>query len=1172
MPDSLVITYSKALGRSSKIWTPTEMAIRDFFKMIDRPMPGEKGSVGCFTPARFKENIRSKLTAIEINTIVLDLDIHCPKKQIIDRLKSLGALVHLSSTASHGLTVTEVGVIEFDGYKAGRIMGGFSGSDTTLAADWLIHKGHHPSLIPVTGVRIQPFTKRTSEDRKDGTTRIVVEHKIKIFHNPIHKFRILIPLAVPWRASDYAGPAEAAEAWAELYLRTIDRVDLPCDEVCRTPDRLIYFTAIPDEEAERRALACHCTIDGPLFEPRALPPARVRPPAPPKIKHGVMGTELREENGRLRYEPTHAEWVDPDNHENKIDLLDWYHRGPGRRYRVTDALRDRGVAVPDNRDDGYDGQVHWLCPYEGEHSPTNGGFFTKNARANDELPDRAYGSEKGWVEFVCTCGHATCDGRHKLDFILKFLDLGMLTIADLWNEEYMVTAGIYDEFGEIIDEAAEGSKGGVADALAELDAQAGEPVGVAKPKKKQRSFAQLFIEGSDDLRDALTKRASDPDKKAKIDKAWEGLRGEGSVAWLDAAAETETGTGNGVDWLCDCLTKLLRDKPTRIGNAELADALYALSEDHGEKYLDIKGQLTNRDFGRPVIVKKTWEDIVEKRAKSAAKAAEADRAKSNAPQADAGSKPIIMCLGGHISEAVDKIDQVISSLDPPMVFYRDGLVRVVDNPVAVILEDGVTIAAGSKTIKDMKDADARVIVAQHAVCVREGAKGAVIPIDPPSDYMTAWRERGNSSVPYLRAISPVPILRYDGGLSILPGYDAESLLYFSGGVEVDVPKAPTYSDAQAALDVLLSPFVGFPLESRDKPREEDIDTAALLSALFTLAIRPLLRTSPIHVISARASRTGKGLLVKAICTLVSGADAMTLPATKSKDENLVSEEHRKRITTVLKAAPCAAHFDNETGSFGSDPLCTMLTSEEWADRELGTSNSVRLPNTVLTFVSGNNLSLRGDMVGRAVALHMDADVERPEARKFEITDLIGYIVRERPVLLSALFTILRAYRHLGRPGGREVPLGAFEMWSLEVAGCVRWLGFPNPADSQFSLAQTDEVRSTIATIFYNWRMLVGDTPIGATQFLKEIEDGKNCIARDNDPQGEEERNATLNARKAAALMLDEVLCRELHTKTPRPNSLGKYLKGIEGTISDGRKLVIEVNKHTKTSNYLLRQT
>ena len=1143
MPDSLVIPYSKALGRSSKVWTPTEMALADFFKMLDKPMPGEKGSVGCFTPARFKENIRSKLTATEIHMIVLDLDIHCQKKRILDRIKSLGVLVHLSSTASHGLTFTEVGVIEFDTYRAQRLMEGFAGTEETLVAEWLTKcKGHHSSLIPVTGVRVQPITKRTTEEKADGTTRIVVEHKLKIFHNPIHKFRILIPLAVPWRAADYASPTEAADAWAELYLRTIDTVDLPCDEVCRTPDRLIYFTAIPDEDADRRTLACHCTIQGPLFEPRTLPTARIRPPAPPKLRHGAMGTELRVEGGRRCFDVTHAEWVDPVTNR-PIDVLEWY-RTIGRRFRISDALRARGVAVSDNRDDGYDGQVHWLCPYEGEHSPTNGGFFTKNARTNEELGERAYGSEKGWTEFVCTCGHHTCDGRHKLDFILKFLDLGMLTIDDLYNEEFLVTAGLYDEFGEIIAEDARGTETGDDD-LAALDAQAGEMAAKSAKPKQQRTLAELFLTGTDDLRKALESRRSDPDKKAKIDKAWEGLRGEGSVAWLDAAAETEG--ENGHDWLCSCAAKLIHEDPARIANPGIAGALYALSESkHSETYQRLKNALTSKDFGKPVVTGTEWD----KQIKKAAKAVKSASNKVTTESRDVDTtKPTVLCFGGRIGEAAAKFDDIIAAMDPPIVFYRNGLVKVVSDPITTIVDDVIKLAVGSYTVDPLLDPDACGIISNHVQCIKEGVKGAITYIDPPSNYVSTWRTMGNSKVPTLRALTQIPIIRRDGSIMTEPGYDRETFIYHCGNVIVDVPETPTKEDVESSLSKLLTPFSGFPFVSKSSPRNDDIDRAVLLAAIFSLALRPQISISPIIAVSARSSRTGKGLLVSSICTLVTGANATTVAPVNSKDPEVVSEEHRKRITTFLKKAPAAVHFDNETGAFGSDPLCTLLTTPIWEDRKLSTNDMVRVPNTSQLFVSGNNIGMLADMVGRSLIINMDAEEERPESRTFDIPDLESFIKQNRTILLSALFTILRAYRQAGRPGAGTGRLGAFEQWSDDVGACVRWLGFPNPKDCQNQLIEIDESRSKLEILLSNWFRMIADKPVTARELTQYLERG---AMDDSEP---------------AALVKDALG----PFRVKSPIVVGRYLNTLKGAISGGYRLSIEKDQAANTMKYAVTQ-
>ncbi len=94
--------------------------------------------------------------------------------------------------------------------------------------------------------------------------------------------------------------------------------------------------------------------------------------------------------------------------------------------------------------------------------------------------------------------------------------------------------------------------------------------------------------------------------------------------------------------------------------------------------------------------------------------------------------------------------------------------------------------------------------------------------------------------------------------------------------------------------------------------------------------------------------------------------------------------------------------------------------------------------------TGNNLAFEGDMTRRAVMCRMDAGIENPEGRSFDV-DLKAWVPAHRVRLVAAGLTILRAFVCAGRPGlKRLAPFGSFEEWSDLIRGALVWLGEPDP--------------------------------------------------------------------------------------------------------------------------------
>ena len=185
--------------------------------------------------------------------------------------------------------------------------------------------------------------------------------------------------------------------------------------------------------------------------------------------------------------------------------------------------------------------------------------------------------------------------------------------------------------------------------------------------------------------------------------------------------------------------------------------------------------------------------------------------------------------------------------------------------------------------------------------------------------------------------------------------------------------------------------------------------------------------------------TGKGLIVDSISLLSTGrvAARMSAPGDDS--------EARKRITAIALEALPIVLIDNVEGSFGSPCIAAALTADIWSDRVLGESRTVTLPIRAVWFLTGNNVTFRGDLGRRVIPCDLDARCEHPEDRAgFEYPNLREHISTIRPRLVAAALTILRAYHVAGRPSHGKPAKGSFEAWDALVRGALIWAGAPDP--------------------------------------------------------------------------------------------------------------------------------
>ncbi|CAM8654188.1 hypothetical protein MCEREM30_02674 [Paracoccaceae bacterium] len=300
-------------------------------------------------------------------------------------------------------------------------------------------------------------------------------------------------------------------------------------------------------------------------------------------------------------------------------------------------------------------------------------------------------------------------------------------------------------------------------------------------------------------------------------------------------------------------------------------------------------------------------------------------------------------------------------------------------------------------------------------------KGEVLVPDdcdpPPALLKQIIAQGGRRNLKALNGVITGPTVRPDGSVLNTPGYDLATRLLFDplGETVPDVPAYPTLEQARDAIDTLLHPFHSFPFV--DATAE-----GAMLAAVLTAAIRPVLPTSPAIAFDAPIQGSGKTLLANCVGAIVEGRAPDVWPHTQGRDD----EETRKRLFTALRTGGKALVWDNVTGVFDSASMAAFITAEAMVDRVLGKSEAIRIPNRAMLILTGNNLSLAGDLPRRVIICRIDPETEQPFARQFNL-DPLQWVLENRIAMLAAACTLIRAkFTHMTQPApGR---LASFEAW------------------------------------------------------------------------------------------------------------------------------------------------
>jgi len=329
-----------------------------------------------------------------------------------------------------------------------------------------------------------------------------------------------------------------------------------------------------------------------------------------------------------------------------------------------------------------------------------------------------------------------------------------------------------------------------------------------------------------------------------------------------------------------------------------------------------------------------------------------------------------------------------------------------------------------------------------------GEEQVECPARPPAWCVAAVHARGVwPRVRYLEAVVDYPVLRPDGTILDRPGYDAPTgLLLAPAGQLPEVPAWPTHDDARAALDALLEVIVDFPFKG-------DAHRAAWLAGLLTpLARFAFSGPAPAFLADANGPAVGKGLVLDCISRIVTG-EPFTIAAYTDDEDEL-----RKRITSMALSGDPMVLFDNLEGRFGNATLNAALTGTAWKDRVLGDNRMAEAPLHMAWYATGNNVAVAADTARRVCHIRLESSHEHPEMRSdFRHPELLAWVGENRPRLLAAALTILRAYCAAGRPDMELPAWGSFEGWSRLVRSAVTWVDLPDPGETRLLLQESANV-------------------------------------------------------------------------------------------------------------------
>lgn len=492
-------------------------------------------------------------------------------------------------------------------------------------------------------------------------------------------------------------------------------------------------------------------------------------------------------------------------------------------------------------------------------------------------------------------------------------------------------------------------------------------------------------------------------------------------------------------------------------------------------------------------------------------------------------RPVIRIAGGRLHQEVERAERELGKAGG--VYQRGSvLVRVarINDPSS----GGIRRASNAVVIVPMDRSTMRMTLTEVINWQRlDRRSDEWVPVNCSGDHADALlAATGNwPSIEPLLGIIEAPTLRPDGSILDQPGYDPESGLYFhDGGLTFPpVPREPSRADADAALALLREPLKEIPFKS-------DADRSVALAFIITGLVRRSLRSAPAFAFTAPKMGAGKTLTATVGSYIATGR----APAMMSQADDAESE--RKRLFAILLEGTAIAVIDNVERAFASDALCSILTEPSFKDRVLGVSRTASAPTCTTWAVTGNNITVAGDLTTRMLVARIDPECERPEEREFKV-NLHEEVPKRRAELAVAALTVIRAYLAAGAPRQQVPTFGRFEAWQEWCRFPLLWLGCADPCETRTAIEARDPVRERLAELAEAWEGVFGADEVTLADAVKEAVKDLPLVRTTAD-------DAKARLREALAACAGEGS--GINTR-----KLGWFLSKAEGRIEGGRRFV-----------------
>lgn len=391
------ITIAFGKNQSEKVWDEKTMPLGRLVATLTNHKVGSKDGA-CFITGKPLGGKRTRNTIERMHIMGLDIDTGAPLASTIARIQELNLLAIIYTTHSHMKAVTDIAQTKFYNWakKAGI---GAKTDDLDQIKAFLADVRHYTPEIVASVSAV--------EERMD-------EGGIKLFitHDPLPKFRIMLPLARPWEfAQKGLSQQETIRSWGRKIFGMANHLGITVDGACIDPSRLFYGP----RHAEGRPHEVHI-IGGEKLDVYGLVESDSIDQSDPfaAVGHEMAGGD-RDETYRFT--------------KSGLNLWTWA-RERAIGFEAADAIKASAPAEFIRYHKESERKLIVRCPNDDAHSNPGDdqdvACMVMNAQDND---DRG---------FFFGCRHESCQGLKRTDMLCMaieqgYLDEGALTDDAFWS-------------------------------------------------------------------------------------------------------------------------------------------------------------------------------------------------------------------------------------------------------------------------------------------------------------------------------------------------------------------------------------------------------------------------------------------------------------------------------------------------------------------------------------------------------------------------------------------------------------------------------------------------------------------------------------------------------------------------------------------------------------------